>query len=77
MSYEYQIEHYGALPIAENELAKLLGVELLENIEFTVKFVNPTIVYFASTHSEYSRIAFAKTIEFILKISDSVVITEL
>lgn len=77
MGREYQIEHYGAVALSEVELCRYLGVSDLETDDFTVKLLDTTKVYSSASRTDAARIAFTKTIEFILRVSDAVVISDL
>lgn len=76
MSYEYKIEHYGACEVNLNRLCQLLGEESLQNRNYSVSVESINLVYFASARTDAARLAFAKTIEYLLSISDSVVVSE-
>ncbi len=74
MSYEYKIEHYGALELDLYKLESLVGKETYNTFDFMVSIDSARSIIVAISKSTESQIAFAKTIQYILTISDSVVI---
>lgn len=77
MSYEYKIEHYGALEPDLYKLESLVGSKTFNSLDFMVSIDSTRSIIVAISKSPESQVAFAKTIQYMLTISDSVVIHDL
>jgi hypothetical protein len=78
MGYEYEIECYSTERITDEELRSRLGVDQLDNREFTIQVKDSDKIYFCShLRSDASRIAFAKLLEMALASNDAVVVKEI
>ena len=75
--YEYQIEHYGAIEPNPDRIRELIGPDLFGSQEYVFSIDSPRSVVVAISRSDASRVAFAKTIEYLLTISDSVIVHDL
>ena len=66
MSYEYRIEHYGALEPDMTRIQELVGPDLFGTEEYLFSIESASSVVVAISRSDASRIAFAKTVEYML-----------
>jgi len=77
VSLEYRIEHYGALPFDEERIRRLVGEDVLGTLDFMISKIESDQILVAISGTDRSRIAFAKTIQHMCTISDSIVVTEI
>jgi hypothetical protein len=75
--YEYKIEHYGAIEPDLDTIRKRVGDSIFNTEDFLFSVESVSSVLVAISRTDASRIAFAKTIEYLLTISDSVVVHDL
>lgn len=74
MLYEYIIEHYGAIDPDPDRIMELVGQDIFGTEEYLLSVNSTSSVVVAISRTDASRIAFAKTMEYMLTISESVVV---
>lgn len=77
MGIAYRIECYSTERITEDSLRSRLGVDKLDNENYTIEIENYDKIHFREQSSnDTSRVALAKVIEIALLHNDAVVITK-
>ena len=77
MSYEYKIEHYGALEPDLKKIETLAGSEIFNTLEFMVSIESESTIIASISGTDKSRVAFSKLIQYMLSVSDSIVVHDL
>ena len=77
LMYEYLMEHYGAVEPCLDTIKQRVGIDVFESKDYVVSIESSSSIIVAISRTDESRVAFAKTIEYLLTISDSVVVHDL